>query len=99
MTAIEQIVAALRSAGVEVSDVLIPEQCALVYAFDGPPVHITAQFAPEVSEAVDASPAYFSPNELPPSHPPSYACDCAECRAARASASNPHGYVMRREEP
>lgn len=32
-------------------------------------------------------------------HPPSYSCDCAECRAARSSPSNPHGYVSRREEP
>lgn len=32
-------------------------------------------------------------------HPASYACDCSDCRSARASASNPHGYVMRREEP
>lgn len=32
-------------------------------------------------------------------HPPSYSCDCAECRSARASPSNPHGYVYRREEP
>lgn len=30
-------------------------------------------------------------------HAPTYTCDCAECRAARASASNPHGYVSRKE--
>lgn len=32
-------------------------------------------------------------------HAPTYTCDCAECRAARSSPSNPHGYVSRREEP
>lgn len=32
-------------------------------------------------------------------HAPTYTCDCSECRAARASPSNPHGYVSRREEP
>lgn len=32
-----------------------------------------------------------------PTHAPSHACDCADCRAARASNSNPHGYVNRKE--
>jgi hypothetical protein len=33
----------------------------------------------------------------PPKHAPSYACDCSDCRLTRASSSNPHGYVSRKE--
>lgn len=32
-----------------------------------------------------------------PTHAPSYSCDCSDCRASRASNSNPHGYVHRRD--
>jgi hypothetical protein len=30
-------------------------------------------------------------------HVPTYTCECTECRAARATPSNPHGYVSRKE--
>jgi hypothetical protein len=30
-------------------------------------------------------------------HPPTLTCDCSACRSARASGSNPHGYVYRGE--
>jgi hypothetical protein len=36
-------------------------------------------------------------HECPPKHAASYTCDCADCRLSRASPSNPHGYVSRRE--
>ena len=52
MTAIEQLVAALPSAALAPSDVLVPEHCALVYEADGSPVHITAQFVLDTDDSL-----------------------------------------------
>lgn len=49
MTAIELIANELRRAGVTVAEVLVPEQCAVVYVNDQA-LHITAQPMPDVCD-------------------------------------------------
>lgn len=47
VTKIEVVVAALQKAGFEIDEILIPEQCALVYAPDGTCIHVIASDGPD----------------------------------------------------